>query len=175
MSIDPAAFVHPKAHVEGSTVGARTKVWQFASIVCGTVIGADCTVGAGVVLSGPVFGDRCKISSGVVMGPGFKIGDGVFVGPNVVFANDVWPEFSVEGYDDRLLRSGDRWAVIIGNGASIGANAVVLPGVCIGAGAVVAAGAVVDRDLPDGTLWSRDGGTRGVPVNRRSRRMRFAG
>lgn len=172
--IDPRAAIHPQANVEGATVGARTTVWQFASVVCGTVIGEDCTVGAGVVLSGAVFGDRCKISSGVVMGPGFKIGNDVFVGPNVVFANDVWPEVSMDGYDDTLLRSGERFCVIVEDGASIGANAVILPGVRVGRGAVVAACAVVDRDVPDGCLWRRGGGWVPLQHGRREKRMRYA-
>ncbi len=34
------------------------------------------------------------------------------------------------------------------NGAAIGANATLLPGICIGEGALVAAGAIVTRDVP---------------------------
>jgi UDP-2-acetamido-3-amino-2,3-dideoxy-glucuronate N-acetyltransferase len=37
-------------------------------------------------------------------------------------------------------------------GASIGANATILPGLTIGARAMVGAGAVVTRDVPDGAI-----------------------
>jgi acetyltransferase-like isoleucine patch superfamily enzyme len=42
----------------------------------------------------------------------------------------------------------DERDIVIGDGAWLGANVVVLAGVTIGEGAVVAAGAVVTRDLP---------------------------
>lgn len=176
MTIHHHAFIHPKAHVDRVTVsiGARTKVWQFASIILGTKIGADCNVGACTTLSGLTIGNRTKISSGCVMGPGFKIGDDVFVGPNVVLANDCWPFADTDGYDDVTLRSGEKFAVIIEHGACIGANAVILPGVRIGAGAVVAAGAVVDRDVPAGMVFRRNGYTSSVPVEWKKKRMRWA-
>lgn len=166
-------FIHRLAHVENSTIGARTKVWQFASVIQGTVIGDDCVIGAGATLSGPVIGSRTKISSGVVIGPGFKIGDDCFLGPNVVLCNDMWPEADTTGFDADLLRAG-HYCVIVEDGAAIGANAVVLPGVVIGKGAVVAAGAVVTRDVPAGMLWRSNGYIAPTPPDRRSRRMRFA-
>lgn len=172
--IHPSAVIHPQAHVKGATVGARTRVWQFASIILGTVLGEDCNVGAGVVLSGPRLGNRCKVSSGVVMGPGFLIGDDVFLGPNVVLANDMWPFASTDGYDDAALRSGEKWAVIVEDGACIGANAVILPGVRIGKGAVVAAGAVVESDVPPGSVYRRNGyKSLSVPADWRERRHRW--
>lgn len=171
--IHPEAAIHPQALVDGVTIGARTVVWQFATVILGTRIGEDCSVGASAVLSGPRFGNRCKISSGVVMGPGFWIGDDVFVGPNVVLANDMWPEVSMEGYDDARLRGGKRFAVVIEDGVSIGANAVVLPGVRVGKGSVIAAGAVVDRNVPDGFLFRRNGYLSEVPHDRRQKRMRL--
>jgi len=173
--IHPDARVHDLAHVDGSvSIGRRTRVWQHATVILGTVLGEDCIVGACAVLTGPRFGSRCKISSGVVMGPGFLIGDDVFVGPNVVLANDMWPEVSTEGYDDKALRLGRRHCVIIEDGASIGANAVILPGVRVGQLAMVAAGAVVDRNVPDGCLWHRSGRVSQIPANRRDKRMRYA-
>src|SRR2546430_10935322 len=39
--------------------------------------------------------------------------------------------------------------VRVGNGADIGVNAVLLPGVTVGEGAIVGAGAVVTHDVPD--------------------------
>jgi len=172
--IHPTAVIHPKAHVVEATIGARSKVWQFASIILGTVIGQDCIIGACATLSGPIIGDRCKISSGVVMGPGFKIGNDVFLGPNVVLANDVYPSASTEGYDNARLRAGNEFAVIIEDGAMIGANAVILPGVKIGAGAIVAAGAVVRHNVPPAMMQLRNEYLGPVPDNWREKRMRFA-
>jgi len=142
--IHQTAFIHPLAHVDGATIGARTKVWQFASITRGTVLGEDCSVSPFAMLDGSVYGDRVIISGGVMAGAGFKVGSDVFLGPNVVLANDCWPFASKDGYRDDLLRNGEHWAVIIEDGAAIGAGAVILPGITIGKG----------RWWPLGRSWS---------------------
>lgn len=171
--ISALANIHPMAHVdETSVIGARTRIYQFATVARGTVLGDDCNVGAGAVLTGPRFGNRCKISSGVTMGPGFEIGDDCFLGPNVVLANDVWPDADAAGYDDHALRSG-RIAVRLGKGVIVGANAVILPGVTVGDGGVVAAGSVCSRDLPPGMVWRRDGEITERPADWREKRMRW--
>lgn len=173
-SIDPTAWIHPAATVENATVGARSKVWQYATVALGTVLGMDCNVGACAVLTGPRFGDRCKISSGVVMGPGFLFGSDCFIGPNCVLANDVWPDADPDGYDDEAMRAGGRLAVIVGSRVIIGANAVILPGVTIGDMAVIAAGAVCSRDVPANMVWRRDGELTERPADWREKRMRWA-
>jgi UDP-2-acetamido-3-amino-2,3-dideoxy-glucuronate N-acetyltransferase len=171
--IHPAAFVHPKAHVEDSEIGARSKVWQFASITRGAIIGADCVVAPGAMVDGSHIGDGSKVGPGCMMGPGFRIGRGVFLGPGVVLCNDVWPRADVEGFDIAPLLSGELVAVVIEDRASIGTNAVILPGVTIGAGAFVAAGAVVGRDVPPGHLFTREGTLRRL-LARPMARMREA-
>lgn len=172
--IHPTAFIHSKAHVEGATIGARTKVWQFASVIRGTVLGVDCNVASCATLDGPVFGDRCKISQGVAMGPGFKFGSDVFVGPNVTICNDRWPHVDQDGFDLAALQRGE-WAVIVEDGVSIGANAVVLPGVVIGTGAMIAAGAVVNRSVPSGCLFTRRGTIEAIGSHINMKRMWRAG
>lgn len=155
--IHPSAFIHEAAHVSGAIIGARTKVWQFASVIRGTILGDDCVVASNVTLDGPKFGNRCIVSPGVDIGPGFIIGDDVFIGPNVVLCNDMWPRTHKDGFDYEALRSGALVAVEVENGASIGANAVVMPGVRIGCRAMIAAGAAVTRSVPPETLYKRDG------------------
>jgi UDP-3-O-[3-hydroxymyristoyl] glucosamine N-acyltransferase len=172
--IDPTAIIHPSALVEGATIGPRTRVWQFASVIRGTVLGADCNVASCATLDGPSFGDRCTICQGVAMGPGFRFGDRCFVGPNVTVCNDMWPEPGREGFDMEALRDPDRWSVIAEDDVTIGANAVILPGVRLGKGCVVAAGAVAERDVPVWTLLRRDGRLADVTVERRDLRMRWA-
>lgn len=150
-------MIHPLAHVHDAIIGGGTRIWQFASVTGGTVLGNDCSVSPFAMLHGPRFGDRCVISGGVMMGPGFEIGDDCFIGPNVTLCNDMWPSADKEGFDLGALRSGEFVTVRIGNGATIGAHAVILPGVTIGAGAVVAAGAVCGKDVPAGCLFKRCG------------------
>ncbi len=172
-----SAFIHAKAHMDRDTVriGAGTKVWQFASITRGTVIGEDCSVSPFAMLDGSIYGDRVIVSGGVMAGAGFRVGNDVFLGPNVVLANDCWPFASKEGYRDDMLRDGSHFAVVIEDGAAIGAGAVILPGVRVGACAVIAAGAVVDKDVPSGMVLRRNGYTSlRVPDDWASKRMRWA-
>lgn len=171
MTVHPTAFVHPQAHVEGASVGAGTRIWQFASVIRGTVLGMDCNVGSSATLDGPQIGNRCLISPGVDIGIGFLIEDDVFIGPNVVLCNDAWPEANKDGFDTGVFRDG-AWSVIVRRGAAIGANAVLLPGVEIGAGSLVAAGAVVERSVPAGSLFRRNGFVSELPSDRRCRRIR---
>lgn len=173
--VHPDAEIHPKAHVENSLIGARTKVWQFASVIRRARLGEDCVVASGATLDGCRFGDRVIICQNVAAGPGFLIGDDVFIGPNSTLCNDLWPRAKKDFFDIKELRNGGA-AIIIESGVSIGANSVILPGVIIGAGSMISAGSVVSRTVPDNSVYTRDG--RILPIDneqkRISRRMRFA-
>jgi UDP-2-acetamido-3-amino-2,3-dideoxy-glucuronate N-acetyltransferase len=153
-----SVFIHPKAHVDDDVkIGVGSRIWQFASVTRGAILGKACSVSPGAMLDGSIYGDRVIVSGGVMAGAGFKVGSDVFIGPNVVFCNDLWPFASKDGYDDAGLRSGERFAVIVEDGVAIGAGAVILPGVRIGAGAVIAAGAVVTHDVPAAMVFNANG------------------
>lgn len=173
--ISSSAKVHPQACVDGSVViGPGSMVWQFATVIRGTILGHGCSVGACANLDGPMFGNRCLISPHVMMGPGFKVGDDVFIGPSVTFCNDMWPFASKDNFDVKVF-DGKRWAIIVGDRVGIGANAVILPGVRIGNDAVIAAGAVVDKAfVPDGHLFRRNGTIVEIKPQWRENRVRFA-
>lgn len=104
------------------------------------------------------------------MGPGFWFGDDVFVGPNVTICNDRWPTSDKAGFDAGQFKEG-LITVYVYDGASIGANAVVLPGMTIGQRAVIAAGAVCNRSVPDDHLFTRDGKIIPIKPEWRQRRM----
>jgi len=87
-----------------------------------------------------VVGDRVTIKCGVQLWDGVQIHDDVFIGPNATFCNDRWPRS--KQYPDSFLQT------VVEIGASIGANATLLPGVVIGRGAMVGAGAVVTKNVP---------------------------
>ncbi|MEO3387328.1 DapH/DapD/GlmU-related protein [Mesorhizobium sp. CAU 1741] len=169
------SMIHPLAHVDDSvTLGEGTRVWQFASITRGTVMGRGCSVSPLAMLDGSVYGDRVIVSGGVMAGAGFRVGSDVFLGPNVVLANDMWPFTDKTGYRDELLRDGEHWAVVIEDGAAIGAGAIVLPGIRIGKGAVVAAGAAVERDVAAGEVYRRNGyKSLSVPADWNAKRHRW--
>ena len=140
--------VHPRALVEGS-VGAGTRVWAFAHVQAGAVVGNDCNIGEHCfVEDGAVVGDRCTVKNGVAIWRGVTLEEGVFVGPGVLFTNDLRPRSPrLPGVADRY--DDDSWLVptTVAYGATIGAGAVILAGVTIGAFAMVGAGAVVTRDV----------------------------
>ena len=134
-------FVHEKALCETTRIGAGTRIWAFAHILPDAVIGADCNLCDGVFIENDVvLGDRVTIKCGVQVWDGITIEDDVFVGPNATFTNDRFPRSKV--YPEQFAKT------LVRRGASIGANATILPGLEIGAGAMIGAGAVVTRSVP---------------------------
>jgi len=134
-------FVHEQGICESDNVGAGTRVWAFAHVLPGARIGTDCNVCDHVFIEDDVVvGDRVTIKSGVQLWDGVRLGDDVFVGPNATFTNDRYPRS--KQYPDSYPET------IVADGASIGANATILPGITIGQGAMIGAGAVVTRDVP---------------------------
>jgi len=134
-------FVHPNALLESTRVGPGTRVWAFAHVLPGAVIGRDCNVCDHVFVENDVVvGDRVTMKCGIQLWDGLRVEDDVFLGPNVTFTNDRYPRSKqhLERYPETVVK----------RGASIGANATILPGVIIGAGAMVGAGAVVTRNVP---------------------------
>lgn len=153
-------------------IGVGTNVFQFASIIRGSVLGRDCRVGGCAIVDGATVGDMCAIGHGAQLHPGTLLGIGVFFGPGAIACNDVWPCVDKDGWE---LPAG-KYTVVVEDGASIGAGAVILPGVRIGKGALVAAGARVKRDVPPGAVYQRNEYTAPQrPSNWRERRMRFVG
>ena len=143
---DGAPFIHPLADVGDATIGAGTRVWQYAVIVTGARVGSDCNICAHTfVEGGAVVGDRVTLKSGVFVWDGITLEDDVFVGPNATFTNDPFPRSRV---------AVDYPATLVKRGASIGAGAVILPGLTIGEGAMIGAGAVVTHDVPAGETWA---------------------
>jgi UDP-2-acetamido-3-amino-2,3-dideoxy-glucuronate N-acetyltransferase len=168
-------MIHPLAVVhDDCTIGKGTRIWQFASVLRGAVLGEDCNVASGACFDGSVAGDRCILAHNVAIGPGFKLGNDVFIGPNAVLCNDAWPRAHKDGFDASQF-DGKRWAVIIDDGASVGAGAVILPGVHIGAGAMVGAGVVCGHDVPPGMLMLSNNMCAPVGTEHQKVRMRFAG
>jgi len=149
MDRDPH-FVHPTADVSPQvTIGPGTRVWHQAQVRQGVCLGANCIVGKGVYIDFDVtIGDNVKIQNGVYVYHGVTIEDGVFLGPGVILTNDKLPRAI---NPDGTLKTDADWEVspvLIRRGASIGAGAVVLPGVTVGEFAMVGAGTIVTRDVP---------------------------
>ena len=135
------ASIHPSADVKSQSIGEGTSVWQFVVILAQARIGRDCNINAHCFIENDVvLGDRVTVKCGVYLWDGLRVSDDVFIGPNATFTNDRLPRS--KQYPDSFPQT------VIERGASIGAAAVILPGLTIGAGAMVGAGAVVTRDVP---------------------------
>ena len=138
-------FIHAQALCESRTVGDGSRIWAFAHVLPGARIGSDCNICDGVFVENDVVvGDRVTIKCGVQLWDGIRLEDDVFVGPNATFANDKFPRSKV--YPATFAQT------IVRQGASIGANATILPGIEIGPGAMVGAGAVVTRSVPPNAI-----------------------
>lgn len=171
MGVGKGAYIHPIAWIDDTVeIGARTKVWQFASVIRKSEIGRNCVIGSCAIVDGARLGDECKVEHGASVNPGVWCGSNVFIGPNATLCNDRWPSASREGFDLGQFREG-LVTIFVHDRASIGANAVVLPGMTIGQDAMVAAGAVVNRSVPDGHLFTRAGKIFPIRPEQRNRRM----
>ena len=135
------AIIHPSADVQSPYIGARTRVWQYVVILKDARIGEDVNICSHCFIEDDVeIGSRSTIKSGVQLWDGVRIEDDVFIGPNTTFTNDPFPRSRVRPAAFLQTR--------VCKGASIGANATILPGITIGESAMVGAGAVVTKSVP---------------------------
>ncbi len=145
MTTGNSVYIHPLADVLSSHIGAGTNLWQFVVVLPNAVIGADCNICSHCFIENDVvMGDRVTMKSGVQLWDGLRVGDDVFIGPNVTFTNDKYPRSGNPEFRPQKT--------VIERGASLGAGAIILPGITIGQHAMIAAGAVVTRDVPEGKL-----------------------
>ena len=134
-------FIHPLADVQSQHIGDATRIWQYVVVLGQARIGAGCNICSHCFIENDVvIGDRVTVKCGVQIWDGVQLDDDVFVGPNVTFTNDKFPHSNNRDFQVLPTR--------IEQGASIGANATILPGLTIGRNALVAAGSVVTRSVP---------------------------
>src|SRR3990167_6806182 len=120
--------------------GRCCTIWQFTTILPDTVIGNDVVIGSGCWIGrGCVIGNGVHINHGCFLPHGTVLEDGVFLGPGVIMTDDKHPRAGNKRY--RAQPS------IVRKRASIGAGAVILPGVEIGADCMVGAGTVGTRNI----------------------------
>jgi len=138
-------FVHAQALCESSNIGDGSRIWAFAHILPAARIGRDCNICDGVFIENDVIlGDRVTVKCGVQLWDGVRVDDDAFIGPNATFCNDRFPRSQQRPPEFAQTR--------VERGASIGANATLLPGITVGAGAMVGAGAVVLRSVPPNAI-----------------------
>lgn len=138
-------FAHERSIVESDKIGAGSKVWAFSHILPGAKIGKNVNICDHCFIENDVaIGNDVTIKCGVFLWDGIEIQDKVFIGPAAVFTNDLNPRSKNKDYKQKKTK--------LKTGCSIGAGAIVLPGVTIGEYAMVGAGAVVTKDVEDFSL-----------------------
>lgn len=138
-------FIHPTAIVDTNNIGDKTRIWAFVHILKGANIGTNCNICDHCFIENDVvIGDNVTIKSGIYIWDGARIENNVFLGPNVVFTNDIFPRSKM--YPEKFH------PINIQEGASIGANSVIVAGTTIGRYAMIGAGSVITKDVPDFTL-----------------------
>lgn len=138
-------MIHPLSDVQSSNIGVGTRIWQFSIVFKGAAIGDNCNVCAHTLIENDVvIGNNVTIKSGVYLWDGLRIEDDVFIGPCVAFTNDKTPRS--KKYPETFL------VTTIKKGASIGANATILPGITLGENCMVGAGSVVTKNVPDNVI-----------------------
>lgn len=166
-------MIHPMAVVHADcTIGQGSEVWQFASVIRRARLGAGSSVAACAVVDGSRLGPGARIGHGAQVHPGVVAARNLFLGPGAIVCNDRWPWLGAQDFDLEALIEGRSVAVIIEENVSIGAGAIILPGVRLAAGCMVAAGAVVSADVPPGMMFTRGGDLMDMPEP--GRRMRVA-
>ncbi len=138
-------MIHKLSDVQSKNIGEDTNIWQFCVILPGAVIGTNCNICSHCFIENDVIiGDNVTIKCGVQIWNGITIDDDVFIGPNVTFANDKYPKSKNITFALQHTH--------IKKGASIGAGAVILPGIIIGENSIIGAGATVTKDVPDNVI-----------------------
>lgn len=143
------AFLHPTADLgAGVQIGLGSRVWRRVLIADQVRVGTQCTLGTGVHLgAGTRVGNRVKIQN-LAQVFGADIRDEVLLCPGVLIVEDAAPRATTSMGTPQEPGDWTPDPVTVGQGATVGAGAILLPGVRIGAYAMIAAGTVVDHDVP---------------------------
>lgn len=142
-------MIHELSDVKSKNIGEGTNIWQYCVILPNAVIGKNCNICSHCFIENNVkIGNNVTIKNGVYLYDGITIEDDVFIGPNATFCNDKYPKSKNKNF--KLEK------ILIKKGASIGANATILPGVTIGENSLVAAGTVVKKDLSSNKIQIGD-------------------
>lgn len=133
--------------IQSEKIGKNTRIWQFCVILPGAEIGDNCNICSHIFIENDVkIGNNVTIKSGVQLWDGITIENNVFLGPNVTFTNDIAPR-------SRVIDKSSFKKTTVKEGASIGANTTVLPGIVIGRYAFIGAGSLINKNVPNNTLW----------------------
>jgi UDP-2-acetamido-3-amino-2,3-dideoxy-glucuronate N-acetyltransferase len=168
-SFESEAFVHPSSEVDaGASLGQGVKIWHFCHVMPGARLGPGAQLGQGCFIGqGVSVGARARIQNHVSVFEGVTLEDDVFVGPNATFTN-------VKNPRAHVVRRAEFRRTLVRRGATIGANATILPGIELGEYCFVGAGAVVTHDVPAHALVLGTPARAAGYMSRHGERLAFA-
>lgn len=139
--------IHPSAVVDqGASVGDFTSIWHFCHVEQQAIVGENCNLGQNVYVgNNAVVGHGCRLGNSVSVFSHVELHDFVFCAPFMVFTHISFPRAAVN-------RRTTFAKTIVKTGATLGANATVVPGITIGTGTFLAAGSTLTRDTRDWSL-----------------------
>jgi acetyltransferase-like isoleucine patch superfamily enzyme len=149
--IHPTARIHPTAIIEeGVSIGVDTSTWDNVHIRKNTVIGENCIIGEKTYIAYDVrIGNGVKINSFVYICTGVTIDDQVMISAGTIFTNDRFPR--AFGVDGRSIKTSDpteeTLETRVRRGVTIGAGAIIGPGIELGEYCMVGMGSVVTRNV----------------------------
>ncbi len=143
-------MIHELSDIQSDCIGSNTHIWQFCVILKDAKIGSNCNICSHCFIENDVvIGNNVTIKCGVQIWDGMRIADNVFIGPNVTFCNDRYPKSRTKDWKCE--------PVIIKQGAMIGANSTILPGITIGENAIIGAGSIITKNVLDNQNIKRKG------------------
>lgn len=142
-----SVYLHPSSVVDpGAIIRDFTSIWHFCHIESRAVVGENNNLGQNVYVGNDaVIGNACRIGNSVSIFSHIVLEDFVFCAPFMVFTHIFYPRASV-------TRRNVFATTLVKTGATIGANATIVPAVTVGTGAFIGAGAVLTASCPDWSL-----------------------
>jgi len=135
-------------YIRNVKIGTGTRVYLPVNLY-DSVIGSNCIIGSFVLIEGAKIGNNCKIHSFSYICKYVTIEDDVFIAQGVKFTNSRYPQIPSQWQKE--IEAGNI-STVVKRGASIGANATILPGITIGERALIGAGSVVTKDIPPNVI-----------------------
>jgi bifunctional UDP-N-acetylglucosamine pyrophosphorylase/glucosamine-1-phosphate N-acetyltransferase len=136
VTVESGAEIRAFCHLEGCHVSRGAVVGPFARLRPGAELAEDVRVGNFVEVKNAILGEGAKVNHLSYIGDA-DLGAGVNVGAGTVTCN----------YDGV-----SKHRTVVGAGAFIGSDTMLVAPVTVGAGAVTASGSVITEDVPEGAL-----------------------
>lgn len=160
--VEEGATVGPDVFATGSTIGAQSRVWY--AVLRESEVGPSCNVGPFASLRpGTVVRDGAHLGTFVetkktVVGPGAKVPHLAYMGDAIIGARANVGAGSITCNYDGFAK----YQTVIGDGAFIGSDTMLVAPVTVGEGAMTAAGSTITLDVPDGAMGVARGRQRNI-------------